>query len=148
MLSADLPKLLTELTKIGHIFRKNKFPKNLKIKSLRTLRRLLIILVGLMMTWYSEKIMISTRSICGFMPNLSKKYWMVSTWHGLKMYFPWLHIRKLLQSEGLGAKTPSGLQRDPSSSLPKTFSGYNIIKLKIVKNRHFLGIVLCTHYKN
>ena len=35
-------------------------------------------LVGLMMTWFSEKKLISTRCIRGFMPNLHKIFWMVS----------------------------------------------------------------------
>ena len=30
------------------------------------------------MTWFSEKMLISNRCICGFMPNLHKKSWMVS----------------------------------------------------------------------
>ena len=30
------------------------------------------------MTWFSEKMLISTRCICGFMPNLLKKSWLVS----------------------------------------------------------------------
>ena len=39
------------------------------------LQRSLIILVGLTMTWYIEKMMISYSGIvCGFMPNLRKKY--------------------------------------------------------------------------
>ena len=29
------------------------------------------------MTWYGEKVMISTRRICGFMPNLHKISWIV-----------------------------------------------------------------------
>ena len=37
------------------------------------LKRSLIILVGLTMTWYSEKMMISYSCIGGFMPNLHKK---------------------------------------------------------------------------
>ena len=38
----------------------------------------LIVLVSLAMTWLSEKMLISTRCICGFMPKLHKKSWMVS----------------------------------------------------------------------
>ena len=43
------------------------------------LQRSLIILVGLTMTCFSEKIMISYSCISGFMPNLHNKSWMVST---------------------------------------------------------------------
>ena len=31
-----------------------------------------------MMTWFSEKMFIYTRCICGFMPNLHKKSWILS----------------------------------------------------------------------
>ena len=37
-----------------------------------------IILVGLTMTWFSEKMMISYSYIRGFMRNLHKKSWMIS----------------------------------------------------------------------
>ena len=50
----------------------------LKVKILQTLRRLFIILIGLTMTWFSEKLLISTRCISGLMPNLIKKSWTVS----------------------------------------------------------------------
>ena len=40
---------------------------------------LLIILVSLTMTSFSEKILISNRWISGLMPNLTKKPWTVST---------------------------------------------------------------------
>ena len=40
---------------------------------------LFIILVGLMMTWYDEKMSISNRWIRCLMPNLIKKSWTVST---------------------------------------------------------------------
>ena len=33
------------------------------------------------MTLFSEKILISHRCICGLIPNLIKKSWMVSTWY-------------------------------------------------------------------
>ena len=42
------------------------------------LLRSLIILEGLTMTRFTEKMLISTRCTCGFMPNLHKKSWMVS----------------------------------------------------------------------
>ena len=45
---------------------------------------LFIILVGLTITWYSEKIPISNRCIRGLMPNLIKKSWTVSIAHGLE----------------------------------------------------------------
>ena len=38
-----------------------------------------MILVGLTMTLFSEKMLISTRCTCGFIPNLRKKSWMVSS---------------------------------------------------------------------
>ena len=43
------------------------------------LERSLIILVDLTMTCFSEKMMISYNCIRGFMPNLYKKTWMVSS---------------------------------------------------------------------
>ena len=48
---------------------------------LRCSRRLFIILVSLMMTWFSEKMLISTRWIHGFMSNLIKKSWTDSKEH-------------------------------------------------------------------
>ena len=45
------------------------------------LQRSLIILVGLTMTCFSEKMMISYSFIRGFMPNLHKQSWMVSVYH-------------------------------------------------------------------
>ena len=51
---------------------------NLKVQILRCSRRLFIILVSLTMTWFSEKVLISTRCIHGFMSNLIKKSWTVS----------------------------------------------------------------------
>ena len=47
-----------------------------KSMNLQTLRRLFIILVGLKMTWFSEKMLIF-RS--GLVPNLIKKSWTVTT---------------------------------------------------------------------
>ena len=47
----------------------------LKVRILRCSRRLFIILVSLTMTWFSEKMLISTRCIHGFMSNLIKKSW-------------------------------------------------------------------------
>ena len=47
----------------------------LKVRILRCLRRLFIILVSLIMTRFSEKMLISTRFINGFMSNLIKKSW-------------------------------------------------------------------------
>ena len=35
-------------------------------------------MIGLVMPWFSEKVLISDRCICGFMPNLHKKSWMIS----------------------------------------------------------------------
>ena len=50
----------------------------LKIKILRCSRRLFIILVSLMVTLFSEKMLISTRWIHGFMHKSLKKSWTVS----------------------------------------------------------------------
>ena len=52
----------------------------LKIRILRCLRRLFLTLVSLTMTWFSEKMLISTgwMYVHGFMPNLFKKSWTVS----------------------------------------------------------------------
>ena len=49
----------------------------LKIRILRSLRILSIILVGLTMTWKSEKIMISTKWYVVFWPTHTKKSWTV-----------------------------------------------------------------------
>ena len=47
----------------------------LNVRILRCSRRLFIILVSLTMTLFSEKMLISTRCIHGFMSNLIKKSW-------------------------------------------------------------------------
>ena len=108
MSSSDLPKLWTELSwqKLG-TFLENKVlsfikvdllvkyssqKKNqkdsfdfwcqkmtLNVQILQTLRRLFIILVGLTMTWFSEKLLIFNICRCGLMPNLIKKSWTVSS---------------------------------------------------------------------
>ena len=49
-----------------------------KVHFLQTLRRLTIILVSLMMTWFSEKMLISNKCRRYLMPNLIKKSWTVS----------------------------------------------------------------------
>ena len=46
-------------------------------------------LIGLTMTWYSEKMMISYSCIRGFMPNSHKKSWMISK-------FTYLFCKKLV----------------------------------------------------
>ena len=92
---SDLPKIIKraeldtflenkELSKILHRKKNQKdstdfqhWKITLKIGILRSLMMSLTILVGLTMTWYSKKMMICTRCIHGFMPNLHKKYWMV-----------------------------------------------------------------------
>ena len=56
----------------------------LKVLILICLRRLFIILVSLMMKWFSEKMLISTRCIHGFMSNLIKKSWKDSSLNCLK----------------------------------------------------------------
>ena len=106
MSSSDLPKLWTKMTKIGLIFRKqsrlkvftkvdllvkySSQKKNLKdsvdfwyrkmtfkVQILQTLRRLFIILVGLTMTWFGEKILIFN-IFRRLMPNLIKQSWTLS----------------------------------------------------------------------
>ena len=51
----------------------------LKVQILRTLRRLFIILVGLTVTWFGEKMLIFNICRHGLMPNLIKKSWTVSS---------------------------------------------------------------------
>ena len=51
----------------------------LKIRILNYAKRLFIILVGLTVTLFSEKMLISSTGICGFMPNSIKKSVTVST---------------------------------------------------------------------
>ena len=48
------------------------------------------------MTWFSEKMLISTRCICGFMPKLHKKSWMVSNNHP---WLSWWFLRLVLISK-------------------------------------------------
>ena len=50
----------------------------LKVHFLQTLRRLFIILLGLTMTWFSEKMLISNKCRRDLMLNLMKKSWTVS----------------------------------------------------------------------
>ena len=50
-----------------------------KVWILQSLRRLFIVLVGLTVTWFSEKMLISHRCIHGLMSNLIKKSWTVFT---------------------------------------------------------------------
>ena len=68
---SDLSKLLRMSVKAVH-------KCYLSMYWLYRIQRSLIILVGLTMTLFSEKMLISTRCVCGFMPNLYKKSWMVS----------------------------------------------------------------------
>ena len=69
----------------------------LKVRILRCSRRLFIILVSLTMTWFSEKMFISTRCIHGFMSNLIKKSWTDST-----PYYSFFLNLELHQLAGLG----------------------------------------------
>ena len=77
MSSSDLPKLKN--------IAKKKLGTFLEImyfifwKCAQFLSALFIILVGLTMTWFGEKMPISHRCIRGLMPNLIKKSWTVST---------------------------------------------------------------------
>ena len=66
--------LITTYSAIGN---HNIFTKTY-VNYVLALQRSLIILVGLTMTWNSEKMMISYNCIRGFMPNSHKKSWMVS----------------------------------------------------------------------
>ena len=50
----------------------------LNVRILQSLRRLFIILVGLTMTWFIEKMLIFNICRHGLMPNLIKKSWTVS----------------------------------------------------------------------
>ena len=52
-------------------------------------------LVGLTMTWYSEKMPISNRCICGLMPNLIKKSWTDSIF---RLYQLWRVNSQIFQS--------------------------------------------------
>ena len=62
----------------------------LKVQILQTLRRLFIVLVGLKMTWFSEKMLIFNICRRGLMRNLIKKSWTVSTFDGLSLiWFSW-----------------------------------------------------------
>ena len=77
MSPSDLPKLWAEPPKIGHIFRHKVF-ENFNFMLLYFLKlspALIIILVSLTMTRFSEKMLIATRCIHGFMSNLIKKSW-------------------------------------------------------------------------
>ena len=56
----------------------------LKVQILQTLRRLFIILVGLTMTWFSEKMLILNIFRRGLMPNLINKSWTVSMLYFMK----------------------------------------------------------------
>ena len=60
--------------------------KKLKVQILQSLRRLFIILIGLIMTWFNEKVIIFNMCICGLMPNLTKKSWTVSSFGGFDCY--------------------------------------------------------------
>ena len=73
-----------------------------KVRSLQSLTRLVIILVSLRMTLFSEKMLISNRWISGLMSNLIKKSWKVSKRDPLFHTFWWpfdpsrlLNYRKL-----------------------------------------------------
>ena len=107
MSSSDLPKLWTELTKIGHIFSKkstlkvkvfknftseNRSPSQIfftgkKIRKIQVIfendferrkfanfERWFIILVGLMMTWSSENLLIFNICRPGLMPKMILKF--------------------------------------------------------------------------
>ena len=80
MSSSDIPKLWTEPTKTfldNKVFLQH-LKMTLKIRILICLRRLLITLVSLTMTWFSEKNSTGWMWLHGFMPNLFKKSWKVS----------------------------------------------------------------------
>ena len=61
----------------------------MKVQILQTLRRLFIILVGLTMTWFSEKMLIFNIYRRGLMPNLIKKSWTVSMLDSLVHWIMW-----------------------------------------------------------
>ena len=59
----------------------------LNVQILQTLRRLFIILVGLTMTWFSEKMLIFNICRHGLMSNLIKKSWTVSNWRMYPIHY-------------------------------------------------------------
>ena len=59
----------------------------LKLRLLRSLTRMLMILVSLTSSLFTEKMLISNRYISGLMPNLIKKSWTVSTKAELLLLF-------------------------------------------------------------
>ena len=63
----------------------------LKVQILQILMRLFIILAGLTMTWFSEKMLISNGCIGGLMPYAIKKSQKVSTQKPVPTFIP-LHI--------------------------------------------------------
>ena len=75
----------------------------LKVRILICSRRLFIILVSLTMTWFSEKMLISTRCIHGFMSKLIKKSWTDSNTDVTlsKDKASWPLVAKLLVKNGI-----------------------------------------------
>ena len=59
----------------------------LKLRILRSLTGLFIILVSLMRSLFSEKMLISNRCISGLMSNLMKKSWTVSNLDRMLIHF-------------------------------------------------------------
>ena len=68
-------------TFINKIFWNFDFESTLFLKCAQFLSALFIIMVGLTMALFSEKVLISHKCLRGLMPNLIKKSWMVSNTH-------------------------------------------------------------------
>ena len=81
MSSSDLPKLLRASVKPVH-----------KCYLCTGFTEVLLILVGLTMTWYSKWWFPIAAYICGFMTNSLKRYWMVSNVYKLIMERKWFAI--------------------------------------------------------
>ena len=72
----------------------------LKNRILRCSSRLIIISIGLTVTLFSEKMLIYTRCICGFIPNLNKKYFSVSIFSPGHFY---IFCTKPINHQNIGA---------------------------------------------
>ena len=83
---SDLPKLLRTSVKPVH---------RSYLCTGFTLLRSLIILICLTMTWFSKKMLISTRCIRGLMPNLIKQSWTDSIF---RLYQLWRVNSQIFQS--------------------------------------------------
>ena len=117
------------------------------------LSALFIILVGLMMTLFSDEMLISNRCIRGLMPNMIKKSWMVSSTYVVRVskggkknyYYEWGEKHLSLGTHKLGAcKTMSNDNSKKIPCLPKriTFSFSHKKEIRCSSN---LGLPLVWH---